>query len=665
MNFIYAILFHCIVCALVVSAQNAPAVSAYSVTLSAAASGADKHLITLSWLPDTTAQSYTVSRKLPSQNYWTDLIELTTIAAEFTDSTVQIGVEYEYQITKESKINDKRITGYGYISSGINVPRADTHGKILLLIDSVTNQSLPSLIARYEQALTGDGWMVVRRLVPRAETFSREKVRQVKSIIQKEYDADKSLTSVFLFGRVAVPYSGNFAPDNHTNHHGAWAADCFYGDVFPSSIDARWSDLYVVDTMGERSQNWNKRLDGKFDQSSIISDIDLAIGRVDFYDMPAASETETKLLADYLERNIRYRTKELAPESKAIIDDNFGVYGGEAFAQAGWSNFGGLVGKENVLSGKLLNIDTQKPYLWAYGCGPGVYTSIGGVGSSDDFLKSPVPAVFMMLFGSYLGDWDSQNNVLRAALASKPAALATMWSGRPIWRVHPLGMGATLGECAKLTQNNDGLMYAGNTYARGTHITLLGDPTLTMNIIAPPKNLKRTQLTTEMVSLDWTPSPESVEEYYVYRKVAPTGFERVAVIASPLTHWTDSVAPFGAEYMVRARMLVQSPSGSYYAFSQAAFSSAPLSVSEDDTQEETIELSPNPTNNTVHIQLSAPATIEVYSAFGQRIAFLGSGMSNGEWNGKDTSGLPVPSGVYFLRITTSKSIFTRQLVVMR
>ena len=180
-----------------------------------------------------------MSRKLPSQNYWTDLIELSTKATEFTDSTVQTATEYEYQIAKESMVNGKRITGYGYISSGIHLPRADTRGKVLLIIDSLTGQALASLIARYEQALVGDGWTVVQRLVPRAETFSREKVRQVKSIIQKEYDADKSLTSVFLFGRVAVPYSGNFAPDNHTNHHGAWAADCFYGDVFPSSIDAR------------------------------------------------------------------------------------------------------------------------------------------------------------------------------------------------------------------------------------------------------------------------------------------------------------------------------------------------------------------------------------------------------------------------------------------
>jgi len=273
--------------------------------------------------------------------------------------------------------------------------------------------------------------------------------------------------------------------------------------------------------------------------------------------------------------------------------------------------------------------------------------------------------MFMMLFGSYLGDWDSQNNVLRAALASKPAALATMWSGRPIWRVHPLGMGSTLGECARLTQNNDGLIYSGNTYARGTHITLLGDPSLTVNIIAPPKNLKPTLQGNSMIRLDWMPSVDSILEYYMYRKIASGEFERVAVIPSSVTYWTDSLAPVGAEYMVRAHMLVQSPSGSYYAFSQAAFSSVPLSVSENDTQEETIDISPNPTDNTVQIHLSAPATIEVYSAFGQRIAFLGTGMSNGEWNCKDISGLPVPSGVYFLRISTSKSIFTRQLVVMR
>ncbi|MBK9247859.1 MAG: T9SS type A sorting domain-containing protein [Ignavibacteria bacterium] len=664
MNYICAIILTFVVRAFVASAQDVPAVSNYSVTLSAIVSENSSARITLQWLSDTAAYQFTISRKLPTQNYWIDQITLSNLVTSYTDSTIQTDVEYEYQITKESIINGKNITGYGYIASGINIQRSDYHGKMLLIIDSVTNQSLPSLLARYEQALAGDGWTVIRKVVPRAETFSREKVRQVKSIIQKEYDADKSLSTVFLFGRVAVPYSGNFAPDNHSNHHGAWAADCYYGDVFPSSIDARWSDLYVVDTMGERSQNWNKRLDGKFDQSSIISDIDLAIGRVDFYDMPAANDSELQLLTNYLERNIRYRTKEFATESKAIIDDNFGVYGSEAFAQAGWSNFDGLVGKDNVFNGKLLNINSTKPIQWAYGCGSGVYTSIGGVGSSEDFLKTPVQAVFMMLFGSYLGDWDSQNNVLRAALASKPAALATMWSGRPIWRVHPLGMGATLGECTKLTQNNEGLVYAGNTYARGTHIALLGDPTLTMNIIAPPKNLKLTQFNGSKSRLDWMQSTDSVQEYYIYRKVPLGGFERIAVIDSPLTHWTDSLVPFGAEYMVRARALILSPSGSYFAFSQGVISRDPLSVNLQDEQEETIELSPNPTDNTVKIHVSMPATIEVYSAFGQRIVLLGEGISNCEWNCKDSNDLPVSSGVYFLRISTSKSIFTRQLVVM-
>ena len=59
-----------------------------------------------------------------------------------------------------------------------------------------------------------------------------------------------------------------------------------------------------------------------------------------------------------------------------------------------------------------------------------------------------------MLFGSYFGDWDSSSNLMRGALASDGGALTCGWAGRPHWYLHPMAMGATVGDCLMLTQNN-------------------------------------------------------------------------------------------------------------------------------------------------------------------------------------------------------------------
>ena len=90
-----------------------------------------------------------------------------------------------------------------------------------------------------------------------------------------------------------------------------------------------------------------------------------------------------------------------------------------------------------------------------------------------------------MFFGSYFGDWDSQNDFLRAVLGTANYTLTSAWAGRPNWICHHMGLGLTIGFSALLTQTNSGLYDTGIEYAE-VHIALMGDPTLRMHIVAPP-----------------------------------------------------------------------------------------------------------------------------------------------------------------------------------
>src|SRR5437762_840004 len=137
---------------------------------------------------------------------------------------------------------------------------------------AIQTAPLATELTRLQQDLTGDGWTVIRKDVSRTAT-----VASVKSLIKAEYDADRAnVKAVFLFGHVPVPRSGDINPDGHDNHKGAWAADTYYADM-----DGAWTDSTVNDTSAERADNYNTPGDGRFDQSEIPSDLELAVGRVD------------------------------------------------------------------------------------------------------------------------------------------------------------------------------------------------------------------------------------------------------------------------------------------------------------------------------------------------------------------------------------------------
>src|SRR5205814_612394 len=208
---------------------------------------------------------------------------------------------YEYAVVKDAG----SYKGYGYVQSGINVPLLENRGKVVLVVDRTYAAQLASELNRLQQDLVGDGWTVLRHDVGRSDS-----VVSVKNLIKADYNADPAgVKSVFLFGHVPVPYSGQLNPDGHPEHIGAWPADVYYGDM-----DGNWTDSSVNYTQSansdpaDRARLTNRPGDGKFDQTQIPSSLELEVGRVDLANMPgddywgidAVIPSETELLRRYL-----------------------------------------------------------------------------------------------------------------------------------------------------------------------------------------------------------------------------------------------------------------------------------------------------------------------------------------------------------------------------
>ncbi|PBQ32178.1 hypothetical protein CNR22_10475 [Sphingobacteriaceae bacterium] len=532
--------------------------------------------ITLNWIGNATSTQYQVYRKLKTSFSWgSSLATLNGTATSYVDNSVILGENYEYRVSRSGS----GYSGHGYINSGIRVPEIAYRGKLILLVDSSFIVALSSELSRLVADIEGDGWEVIRHDVLRTAS-----VTHVKELIVNDYTADTSLTTkaVFLVGHVPVPYSGNINPDGHSDHLGAWPADCYYGDV-----NGNWTDSFVNSTTASPARTQNTPGDGKFDQSIIPSDLELQVGRVDFNNMPAFTSSEQQLLKNYLDKDHAYRKKIFAPVKQAVVDDNFGYFSSEAFAASGYKNFGPLVGTTNVSNADYFTSMTGTSYAWSYGCGGGSYTSAGGIGSTSNFASSNLEGVFTMLFGSYFGDWDSQDNFLKAPLA-QGKILTSVWSGRPHYQFHHMGLGENIGYGVLQTQNNPGnLYYASPTSITGRwiHNALMGDPTLRNDVVAPVANVVATKVGYNC-HISWSASTESnTIGYNIYMK-NDTNASYVKLNATPVTStsYTDNCLQYKGvyTYMVRTLKLEDVPSGTYYNMSEGisdtAYNSSPSKI---------------------------------------------------------------------------------------
>lgn len=528
--------------------------------------------IKLSWpAVISTTTSYSVYRKNLNSNSWDSALKTipSTAPLEYKDSNITIGNKYEYKI-----VGNDGTKPFGYALAGIEAPYTEHGGRVILLIDSTKAGPLSVELQRLKEDLIGEGWLVTQREVSPAATPVK-----VKSIITKDYLAFGNVKAVFIIGHVPVPYSGEIYPDGHPDHNGAWPADLYYG-----SMNGTWTDSFVNVISASRLENRNIPGDGKFDQSD-MPDIQLQVGRVDMANLPAFALDETGLLRQYLNKDHDFRRKNFTVRTRGYIKDGFGYFGGEAFAACGWRNFSTLVSTDSIVTaGNYFDMTGNNSFIWAFGCGGGSYQNASFIGSTTNYATTPLNTVFISNFGSYFGDWDNQNNFLRAALANSGKILVNFWNGRPYWALHTMGMGGTIGESLIATQKNEGYKYVMSYGGQQIHVALMGDPTLNMFPLAPATNATVVK-SGNTNKINWTASVDTaIIGYHIYRSASlDSTFKKLTTVPVNATTFTD-INPLSDTnyYSIRAVRLEKTASGSFYNYSNGTIvriSSAVLPLS--------------------------------------------------------------------------------------
>jgi PKD repeat protein len=507
----------------------------------------------LSWKGDTTAIDYKVYTKQPDQLFWTERAKLTKYDSAYTDTAVAVGVATEYQLVKTMN----SYVAYGYILAAQQLDNYGYRGKLLLLADSNYQTPLAAEIAQLQTDLTGDGWQVITRYIPRTATPPMVKQHIVDLWAQDSIN----FKSVYLLGRIAVPYSGYIGPDGHPDHYGAWPADLYYSVV----DNTQWTDFALNVKYSSSSRNYNVPGDGKFDLDYIVpGSAKLQVGRVDLNTLPTfPGMSDTALIQRYLAKAHNFKVNNYSIPLRSLIDDNFGAFGGEAFARTGWNSFPAMFG-DSVRAADYVNEMKARPYMFSYGCGDGSYTSCSGVVNNNNFANDSLVSPFTAYFGSYFGDWDISNNLMRVGLGSRSIILAAMWSGRPVYYYHQMALGQTIGYCATISANSTRSLYHSDYSSNGVHMALLGDPSLRLHPITPASN-PSASATCNNITVKWINSTDTgIFEHRIYRAASADG--RYELIGSALTDSFVDAAPLLGDnyYMVRAARLQHTPSGTYF-----------------------------------------------------------------------------------------------------
>lgn len=550
--------------------------------------------ITLSWSLRQNANitGQQVYRRLKGEANWILQATLSSTDTLWADTTAMPGVEYEYWM-KRTYTTISPSNPLGYLSAGYNLPMVEDRGTLLLLVDDTMLAPLGPEIDQLKRDLTADGWTVQVISAARRDSLTDgTAVADTKALIKAAYDADPTrVKMVYVLGHVPVPYAGSQAPDGHSGHYGAWSADGYYGDM-----DGVWTDSTVTNTSSSETRINNVPGDGKLDQSTIPSTLELMVGRVDLRNMqraPASTVTEVALLRRYLRKAHDFKYKQGAyanVERRVLIRDGFGLFSSESFMRTGWSWGFTTVGRppevtfDEAPSGNWWTHAAANTYLMANGNGGGSYETCGTVGNTADFGRRPFKAAFVSLFGSYFGDWDVTNNFMKAPLAGNATGdglgLCCFWAGRPTFFMHHMAMGETLGYAFRTSVNSQFSSFSNPVYTPinfpggGTHLGLMGDPSLRMHIVEPPRNLVATS-SGGSVSLAWSPSTEpGLIGYHVYRGSSPAGpFARLTTNALASPSYADATGSPGTSYtyLVRTLKLESSPGGTYENLSQGSW----------------------------------------------------------------------------------------------
>ncbi len=579
--------------------------------------------ITLNWPSATFSGSYLIFRRdnLKLNTWGNSIANLPSNATSYKDVAATPGKSYEYWVVKTAGTS---ALAYGFVYAGNELKEVPYKGGIVLLIDSNYITPLASELGRLENDLKAEGWDVTRLYAGRKQTPA-----SVKSALRAHISARKHpATTLMIIGHVPVPYSGGFTgngtnwppPDGHVegsgNHTGAWPADGYYGD-----LDDIWTDSEIQMTTGHEARIQNIPGDGKFDPTKFPSTIELEVGRIDLFNMPIFGVSDTILMKRYMNRNHLWRTGQLTTIERGLIDDNFGGFN---LASTGFHNFSSFFPNDSVYERDYVTTLKSNSYLWSYGCGPGSYTTCGGIGSSTDFANDSLRHIFTSLAGSFFGDWDVTNSFLKAPLGR--SALASFWGGIPKWYVHTMAMGKHIGFGTRVTMNNqvnNGMYFTGsfNYSDSSVHIALMGDPTLCNRHLPHVKGLTATSAN-KRVSLKWNKSSGVFDGYAVYRIDTATNiYIKVSKYLVTDTVFTDSFNFFTGKYryVVRTIKKETTASGTYYNLGGGSYADVNHINSISGITRPSLTVFPNPCRDMLHFGAEGLHNFEIFDIMGRRL----------------------------------------------
>ena len=510
---------------------------------------ADGTSVTLDWFDATPPRvgSVRIARRrlgdVGASSWITVASDLGT-AMQFTDTSTQAGVAYEYRVERLAR----DVVDVGYWITGADLPAVAERGTAYLVVDESLSEALATHLDRFARDLAGDGWHVVRTAVPRGNaahpTENLAHALDLRAWLAGQYRQDPFGThAIILVGHVPIVTSERANPDGHAPV--PHATDLFYADV---------------------DGDWPTGPDGVLATNVVPSgQIEMQIGRIDVANLAQGLE-EIALLRSYLDRNHHWRT--------GLLGDPRDAYGQSGHLETEIDGLRNIVGPDAVTAGGHHDAGPRQPWLWGVDFGDA---------QGRAYAEDPTRAVFAINFGSHKQKFDQAFNPMTALLAQPFYPLAVGWGGRPAWWLHLMALGATIGEVHQRTVNNG---VAGRPYRESMDywptgrfiwrnpvwVNLLGDPTLHAFVLAAPGHLQARR-TAAGVTLDWTASPDpDARGTRIWRQAGKGPMVPLAGGAEIAgTHALDSDPVDGAVYMIRATGLKSVHAGSFQTLSQGIF----------------------------------------------------------------------------------------------
>jgi hypothetical protein len=227
--------------------------------------------------------------------------------------------------------------------------------RVCILIHTNIIIEAPSLIAQLESDMTAAGCL------PLTYIYSSGSAVDIRLLLKNLYNKPASLAGAVLIG--SLPYViYEIIEDWDGDGPGVPMYADFPCDLFFMDLDGEWSDCKEDGAVHAGN--------GKYDTHTGDTDAEIWISRIKTDNLPALG-SEIELVASYLDKNHRFRTKQLQPAKKGLVynDDDWSCLADNDAMHLEW-----LYGESNVTVVSDRELTTGTDYLGH--CLSGVFETI-------------------------------------------------------------------------------------------------------------------------------------------------------------------------------------------------------------------------------------------------------------------------------------------------